>query len=82
MKAATWLPCGFGHVPIISIHAAREGGDLERKRICTHVFISIHAAREGGDVVQQGKGFEPKFISIHAAREGGDLIAAFAAASA
>ena len=33
----------------ISIHAAREGGDLERKIVLDAARISIHAAREGGD---------------------------------
>ena len=33
----------------ISIHAAREGGDLCQKRIFHSGRISIHAAREGGD---------------------------------
>ena len=34
----------------ISIHAAREGGDLPKLMldVAKH-FISIHAAREGGD---------------------------------
>ena len=35
---------------IISIHAAREGGDAKLKNITdTDGRISIHAAREGGD---------------------------------
>ena len=35
---------------VISIHAAREGGDgyVSRKRL--GIIISIHAAREGGDL--------------------------------
>ena len=38
-------------VIMISIHAAREGGDPE-VRIADHIGkISIHAAREGGDCV-------------------------------
>ena len=56
---------------MISIHAAREGGDLIRVPFRDFGDISIHAAREGGDsgaVVEIL--FEP--ISIHAAREGGD----------
>ena len=38
-------------IKIISIHAAREGGDIGKleKRLTT--VISIHAAREGGDMV-------------------------------
>ena len=72
MKAATLvyfiLLCGGG----ISIHAAREGGDLCAYRRCrTQHRISIHAAREGGDqkveIVRH-----LSVISIHAAREGGD----------
>ena len=56
---------------IISIHAAREGGDSLHLLGNDIPEISIHAAREGGDV-------NPFFftiiarISIHAAREGGD----------
>ena len=34
----------------ISIHAAREGGDVSPPRDCSRLAeISIHAAREGGD---------------------------------
>ena len=56
----------------ISIHAAREGGDLVILALPLLIKISIHAAREGGDgelkrVIPAFKG-----ISIHAAREGGD----------
>ena len=57
---------------MISIHAAREGGDVRRtKGGFKTKRISIHAAREGGD------GWEADMqaafgISIHAAREGGD----------
>ena len=58
---------------MISIHAAREGGDY---RLVVHSSltpsISIHAAREGGDHKDYNKGIK-KRISIHAAREGGDL---------
>ena len=34
---------------VISIHAAREGGDLYLRYILNCEVISIHAAREGGD---------------------------------
>ena len=34
---------------MISIHAAREGGDLRTVFRLEHGDISIHAAREGGD---------------------------------
>ena len=33
----------------ISIHAAREGGDIAEHQHHNRVRISIHAAREGGD---------------------------------
>ena len=34
----------------ISIHAPREGGDLNNNTIAmTKLYISIHAPREGGD---------------------------------
>ena len=51
MKAAT-VPAG---TPVykdgISIHAAREGGDMEEVLDGVDKWISIHAAREGGDDV-------------------------------
>ena len=37
---------------VISIHAAREGGDNVISRIPDYTAISIHAAREGGDAVR------------------------------
>ena len=56
---------------LISIHAAREGGDYPpRNGRCRH-DISIHAAREGGDRRLRHRE-ETCIISIHAAREGGD----------
>ena len=58
---------------IISIHAAREGGDdVTLADYKAALRISIHAAREGGDERQKRK---PRHhvISIHAAREGGDV---------
>ena len=60
---------------LISIHAAREGGDKRYILGATQNPISIHAAREGGDAVPDVN-VNASFISIHAAREGGDLIAA------
>ena len=57
----------------ISIHAAREGGDIVIAAAFASVLvISIHAAREGGDV-RPVKTFYALSISIHAAREGGDF---------
>ena len=42
---------GFGLInnPNISIHAAREGGDIFAGDWIERTGISIHAAREGGD---------------------------------
>ena len=72
MKAATSAAYAV-RVPFpISIHAAREGGDLAPYTAFeSELNISIHAAREGGDAVGEDVPFFG-FISIHAAREGGD----------
>ena len=56
---------------MISIHAAREGGDRNPKKQPQEAAISIHAAREGGDELRY-RLFYVFWISIHAAREGGD----------
>ena len=49
VKAATRSPStGLPHCAI-SIHAAREGGDVRNAAFFKFVGISIHAAREGGD---------------------------------
>ena len=71
VKAATIRFIVAYGVVVISIHAAREGGDSPSYSPRLSVHISIHAAREGGDpfyclYVTTG------VISIHAAREGGD----------
>ncbi len=74
MKAATGTNVEYGEVVEISIHAAREGGDVTGFTPGTGVYeISIHAAREGGDVCD-GIRQATRTISIHAAREGGDEI--------
>ena len=44
---------------LISIHAAREGGDLNFPYFGQDMFISIHAAREGGDHNDLGIGIIP-----------------------
>ena len=49
MKAATWLYAWNRYDYVISIHAAREGGDTATIRQSRTGIISIHAAREGGD---------------------------------
>ena len=42
------MGCGVA-VEAISIHAAREGGDIVVIFAAVIAVISIHAAREGGD---------------------------------
>ena len=39
------------HINVISIHAAREGGDVGGILPVRAAGISIHAAREGGDIM-------------------------------
>src|ERR1017187_8612742 len=59
---------------VVSIHAAREGGDAWRPGVSEHhVEVSIHAAREGGDAQEKAQ-FKSEGVSIHAAREGGDAL--------
>ena len=72
MKAATKAKGGHYDIKSISIHAAREGGDLLLRAARHHQFISIHAAREGGDRGLPANRALRDSISIHAAREGGD----------
>ncbi len=57
---------------MISIHAAREGGDGTPRARLLCGRISIHAAREGGDLKTEVVMTTNLRISIHAAREGGD----------
>ena len=74
VKAATHF-CSNGDADkeLISIHAAREGGDGIREcRVNILLVISIHAAREGGDPSAVNV-LQVSSISIHAAREGGDV---------
>ena len=49
VKAATFVSPLHDKDKTISIHAAREGGDVSRIAIIFSALISIHAAREGGD---------------------------------
>ena len=49
MKAATARGLDYIFNLFISIHAAREGGDLRVVADKPKGLISIHAAREGGD---------------------------------
>ena len=74
MKAATVYHCVGTLSDLISIHAAREGGDCPELEQMGIDYISIHAAREGGDLYAYPfEGMDE--ISIHAAREGGDRAA-------
>ena len=77
MKAATVRVLPVPPRGAISIHAAREGGDLGTKNLGVEFVISIHAAREGGDSIPDVN-VNVVFISIHAAREGGDTQSFFA----
>ena len=40
-------------IPVdISIHAPREGGDVDKETVVNSILlISIHAPREGGDIM-------------------------------
>ena len=71
MKAATVDYIDKLTHTLISIHAAREGGDAVERLIKFARRISIHAAREGGDLKRSACQLRFR-ISIHAAREGGD----------
>ena len=51
MKAATGKALFYYDEELISIHAAREGGDRHMPHITKADKISIHAAREGGDII-------------------------------
>ena len=42
---------------LISIHALREEGDINKKEVTILFWISIHALREEGDAQQLGKRF-------------------------
>ena len=52
VKAATSELLSINCPADISIHAAREGGDVADGVPATFEDISIHAAREGGDTLQ------------------------------
>ena len=53
VKAATKSIAVFQETGNISIHAAREGGDVLAIYKLGLAVISIHAAREGGDLLQK-----------------------------
>src|ERR1039458_4957410 len=50
---------------MVSIHAAREGGDIRLRSLRPSFVVSIHAAREGGDGIvraygEHGGSFNPR----------------------
>ena len=55
----------------VSIHAPREGCDMNDKKFAHRLLVSIHAPREGCDT---GDAFQTRYdnVSIHAPREGCD----------
>ena len=60
---------------LISIHAPREGSDMDQRGAIVETFqISIHAPREGSDHRPPPPRSIPSAISIHAPREGSDLL--------
>ena len=65
------LPVDLGDSDI-SIHAAQEGCDAERRNKRNDRQISIHAAQEGCDDAVMRRSKEETQISIHAAQEGCD----------
>ena len=73
MKAATAENLGHDCNQAISIHAAREGGDLYSNQIASlqGIFQSTPPVKAATGYIEfiRRKGE----ISIHAAREGGDL---------
>ena len=57
VKAATSYPTKHIFITVvISIHAAREGGDSSGTSFPNKCNISIHAAREGGDPADDVQG--------------------------
>ena len=58
---------------IISIHAPREGSDVDEVKGDADRAISIHAPREGSDLHRLARHPVFRDISIHAPREGSDL---------
>ena len=74
MKAATLAVLPLKSRKIISIHAAREGGD-PTSAYCvfmTFLFQSTPPVKAATDKIQEI--LDEEEISIHAAREGGDFL--------
>ena len=68
------LPCHGVPVrhTLVSIHAARAGGDSDLLLTRIEQVVSIHAARAGGDRRRSRPLRSRSRVSIHAARAGGD----------
>ena len=58
----------------ISIHAPREGSDVQSIKDAQTAAISIHAPREGSDLRHRHGKRPERGISIHAPREGSDTV--------
>ena len=73
VKAATYRKLNRAQTIDISIHAAREGGDVLRMsaRPKFHLFQSTPPVKAATRL--NLRALTAFFISIHAAREGGDL---------
>ena len=72
VRGATDAIRHVGALDVISIHAPREGCDLDVNYIINYANISIHAPREGCDLPSLGWFGYWLVISIHAPREGCD----------
>ena len=70
----TYLDFYYKHLPVISIHTTRVGGDAGAdRRVNTKVWISIHTTRVGGDNPTLLMFLLDNKISIHTTRVGGDI---------
>ena len=73
VRGATHGPAASRRCRIISIHAPREGSDIETGYVAFLPSISIHAPREGSDADKHYMTLNIT-ISIHAPREGSDSL--------
>ena len=76
-RGATWTGAVCQGRGGISIHAPREGGDLEQRAHFNRDLISIHAPREGGDRASILSLLFPNRFQSTPPREGGDGIASW-----
>ena len=73
-RGATHRPSAAYLGVTISIHAPREGSDLDGRCRPVGLLISIHAPREGSDGINVDADVVVVVISIHAPREGSDRV--------